>query len=86
MERVEVPPRVDLDRVREMCKQRREAEMTGVWLPIEDVESMLIEVILYRTKFDAASRRQKDGVRGRKPVVPKITLENVDQYDESPGA
>jgi hypothetical protein len=55
--------------------------MNGIWLPIEDVESMLIECILYRNKFDAAARRQKDGGRARKPSPPKITLDNVNQHD-----
>jgi hypothetical protein len=81
MERTPVPSRVDLDHVRELCKLRREADMTGVWLPIEDVESLLIEAHLYRNKYDASSRRQRDGARVRKPSPPKITLENVDRYD-----
>jgi hypothetical protein len=86
MERTPVPDRVDLDAVRELCRQRREQEMNGIWLPIEDVESMIIECLLYRNKFDAASRRQKDGGRTRKPSPAKITLENVNENDESPGA
>jgi hypothetical protein len=81
MERVEVPPRVDLDRVREMCRQRREQEMLGVWLPLDEVESLLIEAHLYRTKYDSSARRQRDGARARKPSPPRITLENVDRYD-----
>jgi hypothetical protein len=59
--------------------------MLGVWLSLEDVESMLIECTLYRNKFDAASRRQRDGAKTRKPRPPKITLENVNDHDESPG-
>jgi hypothetical protein len=82
VERTPVPDRVDTGAIRDLCQRRREEHMTGVWLRIEDVESMLIEVDLYRAKFDAASRRQRDGAkpaRGRMP--PKITLANVDEHD-----
>jgi hypothetical protein len=44
--------------------------MTGVWLSIEDVESMLIEVELYRSKFDSATRRQRDAVRASQRPKP----------------
>jgi hypothetical protein len=49
--------------------------MTGVWLTIEDVESMLIEVELYRSKYDSATRRQRDAVRAsqrRKPTGAEL--------------
>jgi hypothetical protein len=85
MKRTPVPHRVDLDAVQELCRQRRGQEMLGVWLPIDDVESLLIEAHLYRNKYDSATRRQKDGARAHKPSPPKITLENTDRNDESPG-
>ena len=55
--------------------------MSTITLTLEEVESMLIEALLFRNKYDSANRRQKDGARVRKPQPPKITLENVDRYD-----
>jgi hypothetical protein len=82
-DRTKIPERVDVEAVRDLCKRRREARMTGVWLSIEDVESMLIEVELYRAKFDASSRRQRDAARvtqRRKPsgseVMAKLAKED----------
>jgi hypothetical protein len=43
---------------------------------------MLIEVEAFRNRYDAAIRRQKDSARVRKPAPPRITLDNVDRYDE----
>ena len=40
--------------------------MTGVWLSIEAVESMLTEVELYRAKHDPATRRQQDAARAQR--------------------
>jgi hypothetical protein len=85
MERTAIPPRVDIRHLRALIRQRKEAELTTITLPVEQVESLLIEAELYRTKHDAASRRQKDGGRARKPAPPKITLDNVNQHDQSPG-
>ena len=62
-ERTPIPSRVDVEQVRDLCKRRREARMTGVWLSIEAIESMLTEVHLYRTKHDASWRRQQDAKR-----------------------
>jgi hypothetical protein len=46
----------------------------------------VIEVEAFRNRYDAASRRQKDGARVRNPLPGKITLENVNDNDESPGS
>jgi hypothetical protein len=59
--------------------------MLGIWLSIEDVESMLIECLLYRNKYEASSRRRRDGARARKATPRKITLDNVNENDQSPG-
>jgi hypothetical protein len=48
---------------------------------LDDVDSMIIEVEAFRNRYDAASRRQRDGAKTRKPSPSKITLENVDRYD-----
>jgi hypothetical protein len=77
-----IPSRVDTKAIRDLCQRRRHDRMTGVWLRIQDVESMLIEVDLYRAKFDAASRRQRDGARAARNKMPsKITLANVNDHD-----
>ena len=65
-----------------------EARMTGVWLSIEDVESMLIEVEQYRLKYDSASRRQRDAVRvaqRRKPTGSEV-MANLANQDPEDGA
>jgi hypothetical protein len=87
-ERTPIPDRVDVEQVRDLCKRRREARMTGVWLSIEDVESMLIEVELYRAKFDASSRRQRDAARvaqRRKPTGAEV-MANLANQDPEGGA
>jgi hypothetical protein len=85
MERTAIPPRVDLPALRALIREHRDAELPTITLPLEQVESLMTEAHLYRNKFDAAGRRQKDGSRARKQTPPKITLENVDKHDESPG-
>jgi hypothetical protein len=57
--------------------------MLGIWLSLDDAEALCSEAELYRLKSDSSSRRQKDGARVRKPPPPKITLDNVDRYDEN---
>ena len=86
MERTAIPPRVDLPALRALIREHRDAALPTITLPIEQVESLMTEAHLYRNKFDAASRRQKDGTEARKPRPSTITLENADRYDESPGA
>jgi hypothetical protein len=83
MERTPLPPRVDLTHLRALIRQRKEQELRTITLPVEQVESLMIESALFRNHYDSASRRQKDGARARKPPVPKITLQNVDQFDDS---
>jgi hypothetical protein len=84
MERTALPPRVDLTHLRALIRQRKEQELRTITLPIEQVESLIIESALFRNHYDSASRRQKDGARVRKTQRRRITLDNVDQYDESP--
>jgi hypothetical protein len=62
--------------------------MTGVWLSIEDVESMLIEVEGFRNREDAASRRRRDASIAarrtqRKPTDTEVmtNLANQDPED-----
>jgi hypothetical protein len=81
MERTPLPSRVDIDAMRRRIQQRRAAGYSTTIVDNDELDSLLIEAALYRTKFDAVSRRQKDGARARKAVVPKITLQNVDQLD-----
>jgi hypothetical protein len=66
MGRTPVPPRVDTQHLRALIQQRRDDEMLGIWLSLEDVEALCTEAELYRLKSDAAARRQKDGVRTRR--------------------
>lgn len=58
-----LPQRVDIEEIRLLLDRRKAGKMTGVWLSIEAVESMLTEVHLYRTKHDASWRRQQDAKR-----------------------
>jgi hypothetical protein len=82
MERTEIPPRADTRHLRALVRRRREAGMITITLPVDDVDSLCIEAELFRNHYEASRRRQKDGARTRKPAPPKITLQNVDQYDE----
>ena len=80
-----MPPRVNLDELESVIRQRRAADYSTTPVRNEALESLIIEARLYRVKFDAASRRQKDGSRVRKPRPPKITLDNADALDSDPG-
>jgi hypothetical protein len=71
--------------LRALIRRKREAQLTSITLPVDDVGSLLIEAELFRNRYDAASRRQRDGARARKQIPPKLTLENADQNDEDPG-
>jgi hypothetical protein len=81
VERTAIPPRVDTQHLRALIRQKRGEGLATITPMLDDVDSLIIEAELYRTKHDAASRRQKDGARARRPSPPKITLENVDRYD-----
>ena len=70
---------MDTKQLRAQIRNRREAELTTMTMPVNDVDSMIIEVEAFRNRYDAASRRQRDGARTRKPSPPKITLENADK-------
>lgn len=61
-----IPARVSTDEIRLLVERRKAGKMTGVWLSIEAVESMLTEVELYRAKHDPAMRRQKDAARAQR--------------------
>jgi hypothetical protein len=69
-----IPARVSVDEVRLLLERRKAGKYRGVWLDIETVESMLIEVELYRRKYDPATRRQRDAARAtrnaRKGPIP----------------
>jgi hypothetical protein len=66
-----LPKRVDLEDVRLLLERRKAGKMTGVWLSIEDVESMLTEVELYRLKYDASWRRQRDAANAQRKAREK---------------
>jgi hypothetical protein len=85
MERTPLPARVDVKHLRALVRQKRDEGLATITLMLDDVDSMIIEVEAFRNRYDAASRRQKDGSRTRKPAPSKITLDNVNEHDESPG-
>jgi len=60
-----IPARVNIEEVRDLVKRRREARYDGTWLLNETIESLLTEVELYRLKYDASTRRQKDAARAK---------------------
>jgi hypothetical protein len=72
-----LPARVNIEEIRDLIKRRREARYDGTWLLNETIESMLIEVEMYRLKHDASYRRQRDAARVQRnarkryePVTP----------------
>jgi hypothetical protein len=85
MDRTPVPERVDTKHLRALVRQRRDEGLATITLMVDQVDSMIIEVEAFRNRYDAASRRQRDGAKTRKPRPPKITLDNVNDHDESPG-
>jgi hypothetical protein len=85
MDRTPIPPRVNTRHLRALVRQKRDEGLATITLMLDDVDSMIIECEAFRNRFDAATRRHKDGARARKQVPPKITLQNVDSHDESPG-
>jgi hypothetical protein len=80
-----VPPRVNLDELESVIRQRRAADYSTTPVPNEALESLIIEARLFRNHYDSASRRQRDGAKARKPRPSKITLENVNLHDVDPG-
>jgi hypothetical protein len=77
MARTPVPPRVNLDELESLIRQRRAADYSTTPVRNDALESLIIEARLFRTHHDAASRRQKDGARAREQIPPKITLETL---------
>jgi hypothetical protein len=86
MERTPLPARANLDELESLIRQRRLGDYSTTSVRNETLESLIIEARLFRTHFDSASRRRKDAARVRKPTPRKITLQNVNEHDESPGA
>ncbi len=79
-----IPQGVDLTHLRALVRQKRDEGLATIMLMLDDVDSMIIEVEAFRNRYDAASRRQKDAAKARRQIPPKLTLANVNQYDESP--
>jgi hypothetical protein len=45
--------------------------MTGVWLSIADVESLITEARLDRNRYDPATRRQRDAANAQRNARKK---------------
>jgi hypothetical protein len=86
MDRTPIPPRVNTRHLRALVRQKRDEGLATITLMLDDVDSMIIECEAFRNRYDSAARRQRDGARARKQIPPKITLDNVNQNGESPGA
>jgi hypothetical protein len=69
-----LPQRVSTEDVRDLIKRRRDARYDGTWLLNETIESLLTEVELYRLKYDASTRRQKDAARAMKNARKLVPL------------
>jgi hypothetical protein len=82
MARTPVPPRVNLDELESLIRQRRAADYSTTSVRNEALESLIIEARLFRNHYDSASRRQRDGAKTRKPRPSKITLGNVNEHDQ----
>jgi hypothetical protein len=65
MERTQIPPRVNLDDLESLVRQRRAGDHSTTPVSNEALESLIIEARLYRLKSDAAARRQMDGAKAR---------------------
>jgi hypothetical protein len=61
-----LPQRVNIDDIRLLLERRKAGKMTGVWLSIETVESLLTEAELYRLKHDAGYRRRRDAAKAER--------------------
>jgi hypothetical protein len=85
MGRTPVPPRVNLEELESLIRQRRSADYSTTSLRNETIEALVIEARLFRVHYEASKRRRKDAVRVRKPRPSKITLENVNEDEEAPG-
>jgi hypothetical protein len=82
MDRTPIPPRVNLDELESLIRQRRLGDYSTTPLRNEILESLIIEARLFRTHFDSSSRRRKDAAKVRKPAPRKTTLQNVDEHDQ----
>ena len=83
-----MPDRVDLDQLRDLIKRRRDARYTHTVIDNGVLESLITEASLYRTKYDPASRRQRDAARvaqRRKPTGAEL-LANLANQDPEGGA
>jgi dephospho-CoA kinase len=66
-----IPVRVSVEDIQLLIERRKAGKMTGVWLSIEAVESMLTEVRLYRNRYDPAHRRQRDAANAQRKARQK---------------
>jgi hypothetical protein len=82
MERTRLPPRANIEGLRQRLRLRRETGYTTTIIDNDELESLLIESALFRNHYDSQRRRQKDGARVRKAAPRKITLQNVDEHDQ----
>jgi hypothetical protein len=85
VDRTPIPGRVDTKHLRALIRQKRGEGLATITLMLDDVDSMIIECEAFRNRYDSANRRQRDGSRARKATPRKITLDNVNDNDESPG-
>ena len=81
MDRTPIPERVNLSHLRALVRQKRDEGLPTITLMLDNVDSMIIEVEAFRNRYDAARRRQKDALKARKPLPPKITLANAEDND-----
>lgn len=84
-DRTPIPDRVDLDQLEDVIRRRREARYQYTLVDNGVLESLIIEARLYRTKFDSASRRQRDAARvaqRRKPTGSEVMANLANQDPE----
>jgi hypothetical protein len=86
--RTPIPERVDLDQLQDLIRRRREARYAYTLVDNGVLESLITEARLYRAKFDASSRRQRDAARvaqRRKPTGSEV-MANLANQDPEDGA
>jgi hypothetical protein len=73
-----IPQRVSDEDIRELLERRKAGKMTGVRPSIEAVESMLVEVEMYRLRARCQLRRQRDAAHGRSGCAPRGVREGIE--------
>jgi hypothetical protein len=73
MERTAIPPRVNINHLRTLVRQKREEGLAAITLMLDDVDSMIIECEFIEQEHDAVARDSAAAAAARKQLPPKTT-------------